>query len=575
MCYTNNMNGTLAEEGIGYMKICKKCGTENHSDEIFCTKCGENLMRSDYLESDASEDNSYEAPAKEINEEKTVEEAGEKDALSVEDNSSKEKSEKKKRSKKPLIITLIIIGVLLIAGAATAFCYLKFFHTPDKPTNGQLLSALNEDKTITVAKVGGKNYDFKVTKLERSKEKLTTDYYKCDVTLTRECDVYGISPVVYKVNYKKSGAKFKYDGASPVTDKVEFYAVSGVEEETATDKIHKFYKDAKFKQRDTKLDKGVDRLYYIVDNKEYDGIVTIRYDFSKTKGWVYKRFSDKKLEFKKGVTHKENGLLTNSSVKNILFLGVDSDTGVGRSDCMMLISVDANTGTIKQTSFARDNWFNIPGYGQNKLNAAFAFGGPELTVKTIAETFGVKIDNYVCVSFTTFKDVINNLGGVDVNITSDEAGYINWQINKNGQAGQVGLVKTSGGVTHLNGQQALWLCRDRGGNGFGGNDFTRSARQRRVIRSLVGTYKNYTPSKVLSTINILKKSVKTDLTAADFKWYAVHSPKFFGFKFKERSVPGDGEWQSGTSSGGAWIIQLNDFNKLKSDVQHFIYQDLK
>lgn len=536
-------------------------------------------MRKEYLMSDDVEEKPDDKPVRQETPETSEKNAPVviEDSPEVIEDSSDGESEitedTKKKHKKLIPVILIVVGVLLII-AAGVFAYINFFWVPEEPTNGDLLNALNSDETITNVKVGDRDYDFKVIKIDRSKEKLNVKEYKCDVDLTRENDVYGISPVTYKVSFKKSGTKFKYESAEPESDKVEFYAVSGVEEKIATDKVHKFYEDAVFKTRDTKLEKNVDRLYYTVNNDEYDGIVAIRYDFSKEKGWYYKRFSDKKLEIKKAKTYKDKGLLTNANIKNILFLGVDSDSGQGRSDCMMLISVDSNTGKIKQTSFARDNWFEIPGYGPNKLNAAFAFGGPKLTMKTIAKTFDIKIDNYVCVSFKTFKEVIDSIGGVDVKITPDEAGYINWQINKNGQA-SVGLVNTSGGVTHLNGQQALWLCRDRGGNGFGGNDFTRGARQRRVIRSLVKAYKSYTPLKVLATINTLKKKVKTDLTKSDFKWYADHSGKFFGYKFKERSVPGDGEWQSGTSSGGAWIIQLNDFNKLKSDVQHYIYEDLK
>ena len=121
----------------------------------------------------------------------------------------------------------------------------------------------------------------------------------------------------------------------------------------------------------------------------------------------------------------------------------------------------------------------------------------------------------------------------------------------------------------------MWLCRDRGGGGFSGDDFVRTSRQRRVIQAITDSYKTYTPVKVLATLNTLKEHVKTDLKASDLKWFAERSGKFFGYKFKERCVPQDGEWQSGTSDGGAWIIQLNDFSKLKSDIQKFIFEDLK
>lgn len=564
------------------MKICKKCGTPNHPDEIFCTNCGENLMRKDYLDPDDAEKN----PAESEPEAKTSEsEAPENEppvqekaqAAAEDDNSLKKNNEdekpKKKRSKKPLIITLIIVGILAIAAALVAG-YFYFIWIPDKPTEKIIVRDLKADETVSRQKVGSNEYEFDIKKAVISNKKINNKQFTFDAKITRESEIYGISPETYAVKYVKSGTKFEYSKAVPRDDDMKFYAVKGVEIEIATKKAQKFYKDAVFKQQITDLDKGVDRVYFTVNNKMYEGMIAVRYDFSDKEGWKYKRFSDKKLEIKKGITHEQNGLLTNANIKNILFLGVDSDSGAGRSDCMMLISVDANTGKIKQTSFMRDNWFDIPGYGKNKLNAAYAFGGAALTIKTIQNTFGIKINKYISVDFSTFKEVIENLGGVDVNITADEAGYINWQINKNGQT-SVGLVSTSGGVTHLNGQQALWLCRDRGGNGFGGDDFTRSARQRRVIRSLVGTYKNYTPSKVLSTIRILRKKVKTNLTGNDFKWLAANSTRFFGFKFEERCVPQAGEWQAGTSAGGAWIIQLYNFPKLRTDVRHFIYEDYK
>jgi LCP family protein required for cell wall assembly len=551
------------------MKKCKKCGTLNHPDEIFCTNCGENLMRKEYLVSDEKK------PAENKAEQPELKHTQDDDVVIIPDeNNSEEELKPRKSKKKLLIIILVIVGVLLIAGAAVA-SYFMFFWTPEKPTKSMIISAMNDDENISKIKVGDTLYDFKVSELKINKESLDKQKYHCYADVTRECEVYGIAPVMYKINFVRDGSTFRYSKSETADNKTEFYALSGVDRDTADAKVKKYCKDAEFKEQKTDIDKGVDLIYYTVNTDEYDGIVSLKYKFSTEKGWVFKKYSDKKLEFKKGITHKEDGLYTNSNVKNILFLGVDSDSGVGRSDCMMLISVDANTGKIKQTSFMRDNWFEIPGHGTNKLNAAFALGGPKLTMQTIGNTFGIKIDKYVCVSFQTFKDVINNLGGVDVKITPDEAGYINWQLNKNGQANSVGLVSTAGGVTHLNGQQALWLCRDRGGNGYSGNDFVRTARQRRVIQSLVSTYKNYTPSKVLSTLNILKKNVKTNLTKKDFKWFAERSPRFFKFKFKQRCVPGDGEWQSGTSSGGAWIIQINDFKKLKKDIQTNIYEDLK
>lgn len=480
---------------------------------------------------------------------------------------------------------LFIIGgsVLAVCIAIAVVLFIFVFNNPanaNLPNDDRIKSDMQADKTITQVAVGKKTFDFEIKDFEKTNDKVSPDKehpqkYTAWVTISRESEVYGIKPVEYKVSYEKKGSKLEYKSSELKSKDLTFTALAGADKDDALKRVKKTFKKAKYKENKDDLKKGSSRVVFTVSDKEYSGTAAAVYKFNNKKGWLFKKIDDKNVKFKKGVTHKENGLYTNSNVKNVLFLGVDSNDGSGRSDCMMLISIDKNTGTIKQTSFMRDNWFEIPGQGENKLNSAYAFGGADLTKKTIQNTFGIKIDNYVVVDFTTFKDVINTLGGIDVDITSDEAGYVNWQIKKNNQESTIGTISTAGGVTHLNGQQALWLCRDRGGGGFSGDDFMRTARQRKVIQALVDTYKTYTPIKVLATLKTLDGKVKTDLNLSDFKWYADRSPKFFKFNFKERCVPQEGEWQSGTGTGGAWIIELNDFNKLKSDIQHYIYEDLK
>ena len=487
-----------------------------------------------------------------------------------------------KKEKKPLNKkTLAVIGsATAVCAAAALILFFSFKGDSSLPSNERIKADLETQKSVTEVVVGKKAYSFKISALEKKKDSKgaqgqAPNDYDVWVTVSRKSEIYGINPVEYKVSYEQNGDNYKFKSASQLSKEISFTALAGAEKDDALKRVKKTFKKAVYKTHDNNINKGLSRVVFTVDDKEYEGTAAAVYKFSDTKGWIFKKIDDKNAKFRKGVSHKENGLYTNSNVKNVLFLGVDSDSGEGRSDVMMLISVDKNTGKIKQTSFMRDNWFSIPGYGRDKLNAAYAYGGAKLTVKTIENTFEIKIDNYAVVNFSTYKAVINALGGIDVNISSDEAGYINWQINKNGQAGSVGTISTKGGVTHLNGQQALWLCRDRGGGGFSGDDFVRTSRQRRVIQALADTYKSYTPVKLLSTLDAIKGSVKTDLTAKDLNWYAQRSVRFFTYKFEQRCVPEDGEWQSGTSDGGAWIIQLNNFSKLKSDVQKFIYEDLK
>lgn len=499
------------------------------------------------------------------------------------DETQAKPAEEKKDAKKPFNkkLAFIIGGAVLAVGAVVAVILIIIFNSGNSLLpDSQIIKDLESDKKVTQVAVGKKTYSFKVSELKRNKDSsgekgMAPTDYAVWVTIERKSDIYGINPVEYKVNYEQQGEKYIYKSSAPQSKELSFSAVAGADKDEALKIVKKDYKKAKYKKHENNLEKGDSKVVFDIADKEYEGTAAAVYKFSAKKGWVYKKLDEKNAKFRKGVTHKENGLYTNSNVKNIMFLGIDSNDGSGRSDCMMLISVDKNTGKVKQTSFMRDNWFTIPGYGKDKLNAAYAYGGAKLTVSTIEQTFGIKIDNYVAVDFSTFKSVINALGGIDVDITSDEAGYVNWQINKNGQTSSIGTISTKGGVTHLNGQQALWLCRDRGGGGFSGDDFVRTSRQRRVIQALVDTYKTYTPQKVLATLKALQGKVKTDLKVKDLAWFAERSGRFFKYKFTERCVPQDSEWQSGYSDGGAWIIQLNDFPKLKSDIQKNIYEDLK
>lgn len=111
---------------------------------------------------------------------------------------------------------------------------------------------------------------------------------------------------------------------------------------------------------------------------------------------------------------------------NVLLIGCDKSDGTSqRSDSMILVTIDKEHQKIKMTSFMRDLWVSIPGYDDGRLNAAYSYGGAELLLKTIYENFGVSINDYVMVDFEMFEKLIDGLGGVSVDITEDEADFIN------------------------------------------------------------------------------------------------------------------------------------------------------
>lgn len=112
---------------------------------------------------------------------------------------------------------------------------------------------------------------------------------------------------------------------------------------------------------------------------------------------------------------------------NILLVGVDARANKfsGRSDCMILLSVNKDKKTITMTSFLRDIYCSIPKHGSNRLNAAFAYGGPELLKSTLQANFGISVDRYMVVNFTSVMDLIDAIGGVDVELSEEEIRVMN------------------------------------------------------------------------------------------------------------------------------------------------------
>ena len=156
------------------------------------------------------------------------------------------------------------------------------------------------------------------------------------------------------------------------------------------------------------------------------------------------------------------------SITNIAVFGIDSEDGMrGRSDSIMILTLDTKNNKVKITSLMRDSYVNIPGRGMDKINHAYAFGGPELAIKTINSNFGLDIRHYVSVNFTSMPAIIDAVGGVEVVVTDREAREI------------PGI--DAGGTHVLSGQQALRFSRIRKID----SDFERSRRQRDVMESVI------------------------------------------------------------------------------------------
>ena len=214
-------------------------------------------------------------------------------------------------------------------------------------------------------------------------------------------------------------------------------------------------------------------------------------------------------------------LISDKNVRNILLIGCDKASGgSSRSDSIMIASVNKSTGRITVCSILRDTHLYIPGKRESKVNAAYAWGGANLLIQTIEYNFGIKIDDYATVNFEMFTALVDGLGGVDVEVTEDEADYINNR-HRYGNEKKPDAFE-SGESVQLNGYQALWYSRIRKLD----SDFMRTQRQRKVISAIASKVKDQiNPIGVFGLVSTAKEVapyIETTLSNADF-WSLIFS----------------------------------------------------
>lgn len=263
------------------------------------------------------------------------------------------------------------------------------------------------------------------------------------------------------------------------------------------------------------------------------------------------------LEINEYISSSE--LKSSPLISNILLLGVDGNAeSSSRSDSMILVSVDFAHAKIKLTSFLRDSWVEIPSKGKKaKLNAACSYGGPQLVVDTIEYNFGVDIDHYVMVDFNMFTQIIDNLGGVDVEVTEKEAKFINKTTRHTVDYGE---------NVHLNGAEALVYCRIRKLD----TDYMRTYRQRKVITALINKSKNAGISKIIETMQDVFPLIRTDMSAGEITALAYKAGiSMLAFDIEQNRVPID-EHMTPKTINGQWVEVL-DIEATKDYLTEYIY----
>lgn len=276
------------------------------------------------------------------------------------------------------------------------------------------------------------------------------------------------------------------------------------------------------------------------------------------------------------MTYEEAAGLTEEPLRregatNILLIGSDSRKGEdGRSDAMILLSVSDRTGTIQMTSLLRDMYVEIPGHDGNRLNAAYAFGGPELLMETVEQNLDIEVNRYVQVNFETFANLVDAVGGVELELSNEEVQLVNGYLVEynqlTGRAEGTDYLDTAAqGLLHLNGPQALAYTRNR----YIGTDFGRTQRQRKVLEAVIQKMPGALVRNPGQLVKGIAANLTTNLTETECVKLALQAPKLITYQTEQGSIPVEGSYQNATIRGMS-VLQV-DFEKNRAYLQEKIY----
>ena len=239
---------------------------------------------------------------------------------------------------------------------------------------------------------------------------------------------------------------------------------------------------------------------------------------------------------------------------NILVLGSDSrisagdpqqwQAGAQRTDAMMLIQISGDRQDMSVMSIPRDSWVNVPGHGLNKINAAYSFGGPGLTIQTVEELTGVHIHHFAIADFESFKTLTDEIGGVTLDLKTEQT-----------------LAGTDfpAGPQHLNGEQALDYARER--KSLPGGDFDRVRRQQAWMKAILSQALNNgtltDPTKLYGFLKVATSTMAVDegFTVDEMQSLALSMRNMRAGDINFMTVPTSG---TGTSDDGQSIVLLDE-----------------
>lgn len=261
---------------------------------------------------------------------------------------------------------------------------------------------------------------------------------------------------------------------------------------------------------------------------------------------------------------------------NVLLMGTDSrdvNAKTGRTDVMIIASVNLKTGEIKLSSLARDMYVPIPnGVGENRINAAHAFGGPELALKTVNQNFEMNIQDYALVNFAGMASIVDAVGGVDIELVGEEWFWINYGVAlgedyegfAKSDARRLLTEEDMDTVVHLDGLQAVAYARIRKMD----NDLQRASRQRILLQAIMEKAMASKSTLVNVALSMLPY-VNTNMTPNRIMQLVLQFLAADSFSFTEMSIPVEGTYRNETVNE----MQVITFDQAQNNqaLHNFIY----
>ena len=278
---------------------------------------------------------------------------------------------------------------------------------------------------------------------------------------------------------------------------------------------------------------------------------------------VYSGFKTDIDEKNLGISDDIYNNFGDTDVINVAVFGLDTrdeNSFKGRSDSIIIVSLNPKEKTVKLTSILRDSYVAIDGYKNQKITHAYAFGGAELAIKTLNKNFHLNIEDYATINFYKLADAIDVLGGVDVTITESEMRQIN---DIGDDEGKIIKQVTEYGDVHLNGDQAAVFVRLRKYD----SDVARSNRQKMVVKALLEKAKQVKPSDYSKVVKTIMSMCETSLSFNEVMKFAPLINE--DIEIQTLTVPNEEEAIGGIYEG-AWVWRY-DLNKASEKIFEFIY----